>query len=186
MMATAFVSAKWITAFMLVSLCFIACAQTGGGQMSVESPKATQTPVVEEHPSQLIGIWQAAKAKGAGWSDAYQFFADGTFKFNANQMDCAKREVARDGIWRVSKENLVLQTTQKTIINGGKLVAATGSCASEQELIDGTQVVEKVSHTEDTVLPLKQIRKDDENERLTIHIGNAQFWKFDDDPRRYP
>lgn len=154
--------------------------------MNVESPKATPIPVVAEHPSQLVGIWQAAKTKGAGWSDAYQFFADGTFKFNANQMDCAKREVSRAGTWRVSKETLVLQTTQKTIINGGQLVPSTGSCASEQELIDGTQAVEKVSHTEDTMLPLNQIHKDDENERLAVRIGDKQFWKFDDDPRRYP
>lgn len=203
-MVKAFVNVRHIMPVLLLLLmtcCLTGCAQNGGGQeMSAEIPKTNNsvnsthtestrtesTHAADEHPKQFVGVWQDASTKGAGWSNAYQFFADGKFKFNASQMDCAKREVSRAGRWRVGGRELILQVEERTVIKGGELVDAIGSCASDKELINGTPETEKVTTSANTSLPLNAIQEDAENHRLTLRMGDAQFWKYDDDPTRYP
>ncbi len=85
----------------------------------------------------LSGIWQDMPYIASGWSDNYQFFSDGTFRFNYNQMDCSKRLISKSGKWTIEDTfSLKLTIENYKIIKGGKLVDSDGSCATDK-MIEG-------------------------------------------------
>lgn len=133
--------------------------------------------------SSLYGVWQAAPVKGSGWNKAYQFFPNGRFVWHKNQMDCEAREVARSGTWHVSGQKLVLRVAKHTILTGGHLEDATGSCASGQELVDAHPRTEALRRTQS--LSVGTAQKDPKNGRVALRIGGVNFWKFADDPNGY-
>ncbi len=140
----------------------------------------------DEQEKALIGVWQAASVMGAGWADTYRFFGDGAFRHLASQMDCAAREVSQTGTWALRKQNLVLRISERTVVEGGKLEPAIGSCGSKDQLVGGTSRIEKIAPAKEMVVPLTQVQKDADTERLTMRLGELQYWKYDDNPRRYP
>jgi hypothetical protein len=86
--------------------------------------------------SSLVGIWQIYDARiAAGWNDTYQFFADSSFRFNYNQMDCAKRTLGYSGTWSLQSNFLTLNIIKKYILRGGYYEEAYGSCGSDSELV---------------------------------------------------
>ena len=152
------------------ALLLLACALTAAGHAN--------TP--------LVGVWQDAPAMGSGWSNAYQFFSNGTFVFHGSQFDGEKREVSRAGTWRVRENKLYLSVTRRTVIEGGRRKKALGSAGTEYEIVGGIRRVKKVAPPQRSVLPLSAIGKDPANKRLVVRFGKARYWKFGDDPRRYP
>ncbi len=135
---------------------------------------------------ELIGIWQNAPSMAAGWSDNYQFFQNGKFVFHYNQMDCAKRVISYSGTWTVIGKQLKLTVLQKEVIEGGKLVEATGSCASKLELVDGEYKTLKLNKPQLQVLNLSGFQRDSKNlDRHLIKINDKKFWKFRDNPNEY-
>lgn len=70
----------------------------------------------------LIGIWQDSQNIADGWSNNYQFFENGIFKFNYSQMNCKKRVIYLKGNWSLKYDLIVLSVKEEMIIEGGELV----------------------------------------------------------------
>ncbi len=137
----------------------------------------------------LIGLWQDAPSMAAGWSATYQFFPDGTFVLNENQMDCAKRLVWSKGKWRrVGEEELELTVNEWFRLEGGRMVPSDGSCASDSMLIGAKENRIRLEEPKALTLPLGPIifAGDDHPERTTVTIGDVKFYRFGDDPSAYP
>lgn len=86
----------------------------------------------------LVGVWQGVPVVGSGWSDNYQFFNDGSFNFNHNQMMCDDSVFTESGFYRLESDSLILEFQNITYLAGASLEPSSGSCASEYELIGGT------------------------------------------------
>ena len=160
----------------LLLLCLVLAA--------LSAPQAGAAPGAVD--KRLVGIWHASPAMGSGWNDVYQLFANGTFTFHTSQMDGETRERRRSGTWRIEKRRLVLRVTERVVLKGGRLEPALGSTATPNELVGAKRVVEKVAASRPTVLPMTPPRRDPRNGRWTVRLGTRPFWKFDDDPKRYP
>lgn len=132
----------------------------------------------------LVGVWQDSPGMAAGWSNTFQFFPDGRFTFNISQMDCAARERSYSGSWSIVRGKLVLRITERTVIEGGRLVQATGSCGSTFEIEDGTVRSRPVSPARSRRLALSR-RGVDKYGRLKIRLGGKTYWKFGSDPNEY-
>jgi hypothetical protein len=136
---------------------------------------------------ELVGIWQAIPEIASGWADTYQFFDNGAFTFNYSQMICDKRTLDYSGTWElITADKLKLTINSKTVLEGGKLVPAMGSCGSDYE-IEGGEVKEiKLKNIEVQNIQLSTITVDKEKRDLRTRTFNGQaFWKFDDDPTMY-
>lgn len=133
----------------------------------------------------LIGIWQDAPMIASGWSQNYQFFADGSFNFNHNQMDCADSILFESGSYKIKKHGkVILRFSSQTIIAGGELIPSTGSCGSEFELVGGKE--KTISVKEKRRLLFDNIKEDSENHNIkTTTINGVQFWKMGIDPNEY-
>jgi hypothetical protein len=133
----------------------------------------------------LTGIWQDSPSVGSGWSDTYQFFKGGTVIFNYNQMICDKRTISYKGNWEIdNKGSLIITIIHKTIIEGGKLVPATGSCASEFE-IEGGKVKTVTPDTPEKISIKLSEHKQDNEDRETIKMNGIQFWRMNINPDNY-
>lgn len=131
----------------------------------------------------LIGIWQATPSVASGMNDNFQFFADGKFRFNYNQMVFSKRTISYSGTWQVLRGSLILQTTERTDIVGGKKVKSEMSADGYE--IDGGQIVnKKVSPAEKQTLALGFFKPRANSYPRRI-IGKRTFWKLSDDPKAF-
>ena len=135
----------------------------------------------------LIGIWQNLPFMGSGWGDNFQFFDNGTYKFNFNQMVCDNRTISVLGDWSIEKNgNLKLTVKQDIIIEGGKLIKATGSCASDFEIEGGE--IKTISHVplETKFIKLTDFIIDKENNNLeSLKFDGTQLWRIEKDPQNY-
>jgi hypothetical protein len=147
---------------------------------------------------ELPGIWQDVEENASAWSNTYQFFGDGHFVFNYSQMDCAKRELSYSGHWKAIESTLQLSIEQRTVLVGGTFEKALGSCASDLELVDGEKKFVDDPAPSNHVLSLAPIEvvtiaqfnyrtgKKEAQQRLRTFIDGKQYWKFEDDPTKYP
>ena len=113
------------------------------------------------------------------------FFSDGSYIFNYSTMDCAKRTIRHSGEYKFESDNTILLITKnKTIVEGGKLVPAMGSCGSEFELEDGIVKEIQLANHENNKLSISSISLDQEaKEKMTIN--GTGFWRFSKDPLFY-
>ena len=133
--------------------------------------------------TELIGIWQASPSVGSGMDDNFQFFADGNFRFNYNQMDGTKRIISYGGNWKVSNGKLILTVKTMTVLIGGKWTKSSGSIATEYE-IEGGEILElKVSPANEMKLNLSKFLKEELYE--TFKIDGIKYWKLSSDPKTY-
>lgn len=133
----------------------------------------------------LTGIWQDSPSVGSGWSDTYQFFKNETVIFNYNQMICDKRTISYKGNWEIdNKGSLIITIIHKTIIEGGKLVPATGSCASEFEIEGGKTITVTPEKPEIITISLTE-HKHDSDDRETIKMNGNKFWMMNINPDNY-
>ncbi|MCR9173564.1 MAG: hypothetical protein NXI10_13770 [bacterium] len=86
----------------------------------------------------LTGIWQENLPMiASGWSTNYQFFEDGRVNYNHNQMDCADSVITESGTYKFKNNTIKIKFDSMTLITGGTLQEATGSCGSEYEIVGG-------------------------------------------------
>lgn len=133
---------------------------------------------------ELVGIWQVIPEVASGWADNYQFFDNGEFTFNYSQMICDKRVLDYSGTWEFADaDNLRLTITSRTVLEGGKLVPAMGSCGSEYEIEGGEVKTIKLNEAEVQNFQLSAITQD---RSLSMRTFNEKtFWKMEDDPTKY-
>lgn len=125
----------------------------------------------------LVGVWQDSPVMASGWGDTYQFYHDGNFVFNTNQMDCGTRLLAEHGSWQIEGKRIRLVIKKETVIQGGKRVPATGSCGSEYEIEGGKTVTEKTKVREKT-LRIEAFHFDEEFNKNRVIINGKKFWRF--------
>jgi hypothetical protein len=136
---------------------------------------------------ELVGIWQAIPEMASGWADTYQFFDNGDFVFHYNQMICDKRTIDYSGTWElIGTDKLKLTIKARTILVGGKLVPATGSCGSDYEIEGGEIKNVELDEPEVQAIQLSTAAIDKENRDLTTRaFAEKPFWRVDDDPAGY-
>ena len=140
-----------------------------------------------EEENELVGVWQAIPEVASGWANTYQFFDNGEFKFNFSQMICDNRTLDYSGTWElIGKDKLKLTIKAKTILEGGKLVPAMGSCGSDYEIEGGEVKNVKLAKLEIQDIQLSSTIIDKDNLELkTRRLSGKSFWKFDEDPNKY-
>jgi hypothetical protein len=137
--------------------------------------------------NEIVGAWQNYPIMASGWNDAYQFYENGEYRFNYNTMDCQKRVIRHSGTYVTESDSiLVLTTTDKLIIEGGKLVEAMGSCASDYEIEGGKEKLVKLDKPEILKLKVSSITIDKLNDdKSKVLIGGIEYWRVDKDPKVY-
>jgi hypothetical protein len=135
-------------------------------------------------PDSLVGVWQDSENLGSGWSNTFLFFGDGTYKFYANQMDCAKRLMSYYGKWKVSgvEDAILLTIESKVMIEGGRMEKADGSCGSDSMLTGGTEKIIAVSPNEEMDYSISKVYTDETKglARKFIYIDAMKYWYFGD------
>ncbi len=133
---------------------------------------------------EIIGIWQDSHEVASGWSDTYQFFENNEFIYRYNQMICDKRTLSYSGTWELAGERLKIKVSEKTVLEGGKLVPAMGSCGSEYEIEGGE--IKTINYVRTYDMQLSSIIVDKENRDFrTMTFDSKRFWKLKDDPTKY-
>jgi hypothetical protein len=132
---------------------------------------------------ELVGVWQASSSVGSGMNDNFQFFADGKFQFNYNQMDGTKRIFSYGGKWKIEKGKLILTLEKISFLLGGKWVKATGSIATDYEIVGGKVFDKEIFPIEKHELILGKFIK--EEYQQTTKIDGVKYWKMSSDPKTY-
>ncbi|MBN1639558.1 MAG: hypothetical protein JW866_11355 [Ignavibacteriales bacterium] len=162
---------------------FFACqdkSENNGGQIDNQNIHEKEAEI------NIVGLWQALPFVASGWDDTYQFFEDGKFTFNYNQMICDKREYSYSGNWEFDSEIIKLTVNERVIHEGGELVPAMGSCASEYEIEGGEIKTIILDEPEIIQVRVSDYGIDEENmEMQTIKFDNIQFWKIGSNPDIY-
>lgn len=98
---------------------------------------------LEETP--FIGFWQHGMPYvGSGYARTYTFGKDRKVVFGENEMDGEERVRALYGYWYVLNQKLFVYYTSRDVIVGGELEPATGSVATDYEIVGGTLVTEEL------------------------------------------
>jgi len=176
----------------LAIICLSSCVadnRSVQGDGNVSSIEATST-ITQIKPSDLIGCWNTTPYWAAGRGDNHNFYKEGRYRFGFNEMDDLKRVLYRDGTWRIVDNQLEITLTSQTVLSGGQIVydgTAFGHVIKggklEVEIID-PPMVEKYDindlHYDNAVDDARY--QDKQGKYLTVHFGNAQFWKLSDTP----
>jgi hypothetical protein len=141
----------------------------------------------------LSGVWQDMPYIASGWSNTYQFFSDGTFRFNYNQMDCSKRLISKSGDWTIlDTVNLRLSIDNYKIIKGGKLIDSDGSCATEK-MIEGGEIQDSIpanatieEHTISNIFSIGLLDFNGDTINMqALGIDSVLFFQINNDPSFY-
>jgi hypothetical protein len=140
--------------------------------------------IAKAQDNNIVGVWQNESTKGAGWSNTYLFFPDGTFKFFYSQSDCAKRDVSYSGTWSVKDDELRLVKEERIIVVGGELQKSDSSCATGFMIVGGVEKKLKVKHHNRETCSVSQVYREEraENPKDIIYIDAIKFWRFSTAP----
>lgn len=166
----------------MVALSVLACAAIGAHRPAAQAKSGQNSERIRQA---LIGVWQTSASMSADWSEAYQFDRKGTFAWHASQADCEAREVSHSGTWKFQGGKLILKTTLRKSIEGGKLVPATGSCGSKFEIQGGKMRVQNVRPPKTQSLAVEDLSFDKGSGHLAAFLGRKRLWKFSDNPKFY-
>ncbi len=139
----------------------------------------------------LVGLWEEIPDTASGWADVYLFYPGGRVAYRFNQMDCAKRLLARVGDYRVRGSSLVIRWFAELVAVGGTMEEAAGSCGSDAALEGAEPKLERVREQEvrlevSALAPGEDLDGDGQPEgRPSRRFGGKTFWKKSDDPGAY-
>ena len=133
----------------------------------------------------LIGIWNDSPVLAAGWGNSWQFFPNGKVLFRYNTMDCDERNILKLGTWELEGTTLTVKFNTLGYLRGGELVEATGSCASDQELIHALPTLQKMEETETLTFTRVKPVFDSQFERDLVKLEGKRYWKLNVDPWDY-
>lgn len=131
-------------------------------------------------PGDLTGVWQITDGMAAGWSDAYQFFADHKFIFHASQMKLSERQRSSSGTWNLEKDKLTLVVSEVTEIVGG--APANDGTEYSDEIIGGKEI--KHPATGIMVFDVKKMPRSATG-YPSLMLGSTQIWRFSENPFDY-
>jgi len=137
-----------------------------------------------EIKKELVGVWQDSEGVGSGLTNNYQFFGNGRFHFNYNEMDGTKRVLSYSGFWNIHKGKLHLHTNRITLLIGGKWIKSTGSIATGYEIEGGRVIRKRIAPVEKSAHELSAFALEDET-YMTVRIDGDKFWKLSNDPASF-
>ncbi|MDR1834732.1 MAG: hypothetical protein LBQ96_02905 [Fusobacteriaceae bacterium] len=131
--------------------------------------------------AKFVGIWHGSDVVGAGYSDRWAFYPDGTYVFGENEMDSLKRTRYKQGTWSVSDGRLTLVTKRELIWEGGRI--GEDPIYVSGKSIQGKKNVRKLLNppTIET-LPIRELPFDRERGLRMISIGAWYYWDYSGQP----
>lgn len=104
---------------------------------------------LSDDEQRMVGAWHLGAGVGAGYSDMYRFYKDGTYKYVISQMVTDERNVAHAGKWFVLDGVLYLRIEREGTLVGGELVAAEDpGSASEKEIVGAEYKIRSLEECE--------------------------------------
>lgn len=136
---------------------------------------------------ELIGIWHASPSVGAGYSERFFFYDDGTFKFCYSQYDEEKRILDMTGNWTVKGERLILSVLEETVLVGGELAEPSPSATSQYSIINATVEKKHYDNPKTIEYTLGKLEEDKEGTDGPIYgikllINGQCYWRISLDP----
>ena len=134
----------------------------------------------------FIGWWHKMSHFGSEYHSRYIFHPNFTFAYFTNMMDGMDRDRAIYGYWWVKDKQLVLEMVAQFIWVGGKLVAASGSTATDYEITgDFKTLLKYLEKPEIIPMGFGDISYGDEYTKyglsaFTRNIGGVNYWMFAD------
>lgn len=136
---------------------------------------------------ELVGIWHASPIVGAGYSERFFFYDDGTFKFCYSQYDEEKRILDMSGNWTVKGERLILSVLEETVLVGGELAEPSPSATSQYSIVNAT--VEKRHYDEPKTIEYTFGKLEEDKEGtdgliygIKLLINGQYYWRISLDP----
>ena len=134
----------------------------------------------------IIGIWQAKTASvSSAYFDTYQFFPDGTFRFNTNQYDGLRRILSLGGVYEIKNGEVIFTVNFAIEVFGGNLIRSEISTGSDSWSIEGGNIK--------SIPIIPPVRKTASFfiEKLVsgievITIDANKYYKVDSDPSQFP
>src|SRR4030095_2507765 len=131
----------------------------------------------------LEGVWQDNEVVAAGWSNAFLFFKDGTFKFFYNQMDKRKRDFSFSGTWEIEGDGLYLNVKERQHLEGGRLIGNDLGEKSDSILIETSMKTVTVNPPERQELSISKVYSGSEFAMgKYIYIDAIKFYLFSKNP----
>ncbi|MCT4687598.1 YARHG domain-containing protein [Vallitalea sp.] len=124
----------------------------------------------------LVGLWHDSPYVAAGYGELYTFNSDRTYSFHFSQYIGDNRIRAYMGKWFILDNKLYLQPIQEEYYQGGKLVKASPSMVSENELTGGKLIIQDVTDISIDELALDFNIKTDKHEPLAVKFGDKIFY----------
>lgn len=130
----------------------------------------------------IIGVWQfGSKEVNAGFFDSYQFFTNGTFKFNTNQNDATRRIISIGGTYELKNNRLMLKTTYTKEIQGGFLVRSETAGGSGWEISGGKIITTNYKTPKVSSITIGIC----ENEKECILLDSRKYYQVEEDPNNF-
>ncbi len=136
----------------------------------------------------MVGTWHMGAGVGAGYSDVYRFYDDGTYKYNISQMVLDDRDLAHAGKWFILDGSLYLLKQREGVLVGGELIDAENpSSGTEMEIVNAQYIIKTLNVSVPVVLKLSfdsdKIVKDYVSDGVLI--GGYDFYKLSERPDDY-
>ncbi len=133
----------------------------------------------------LTGIWQLNTPEvSSGYQDTYQFFSNGTFRFNTNQSDGLRRILSIGGKYKIEKSNIIFNIEYTIEIVGGSIHRDEITPGSDSWAIEGGQT-KKISLTKSTMQrAILEVGKKDKGVDILL-IDKRKYYKVDNDPDNF-
>ena len=170
-------------------ICFLSNTDNNlGNNSDNNSDNSNHEDLLTEYmQGELIGIWHASPSVGAGYSERFFFYEDGTFRFCYSQYDEEKRILDMAGSWTVKGKQLILSITQETVLVGGELAEPSPSSTSKYSIVNATKekrVYDSPKTIEYTLGKLEEDKEDTDGliYRIKLLINGQYYWRISLDP----
>ena len=116
---------------------------SGATQETVEcTPEASNEEYLQITEEILVGVWQNQYGVAAGLTGHYNFFPDGKFRYDYNEMDGVKKYLHTFGKWKLEENRLTLNYEKRTCVIGGEITYDSNF---------GTQIKNRITEVRDYI-----------------------------------
>lgn len=133
----------------------------------------------------IVGLWQAATPEvSSGYLETYQFYSNGSFRFNTNQSDGLRRVLSIGGKYKVLNGKLIFTVEYTIEAIGGKLERSHLTTRSDSWSLDGGQIKQLTLVKPVVEQASLQAGKKDKGVDLLL-IDSQKYYKVDEDPANF-
>jgi len=106
----------------------------------------------------LIGVWQFGSPEiTSSYLETYQFFNDGSFKFNTNQYDGLRRIISIGGNFELQNTHLVLKIKYVVELEKGKITKDEMSTKNNSWIIEGGETkIKKLINSKNEIIEIEK------------------------------